>query len=744
MRRLRPFVALLPSILMPPSGCKSAPSATTPPPEAPADDAASETPPAQGLSYPKTRRLDLVETIHGVEVADPYRWLEDLDGEETRAWIEAQNELTFSYLAGIEARDRIRARLTALWDFERYGLPTRRKDRYFYARNDGLQNQSVLYVADGLEGEGRVLLDPNRLSEDGTTALSGTAISEDGRYLAYGVSRAGSDWQAWFVRDVTTGKDLPDHLKWIKFSGASWAKDGSGFFYSRYDEPKAGEDKYAGVNYYQKLYFHRLGTPQSEDLLVYERKDHKTWGFDGEVTEDGRYLVVHVRVGTDPKNGIFYRPIRPSKKGLGRGRMVELLRDFDAKYVFVGNDGPIFWFRTDKDAPRGKLVAVDTRRPAPRYWKTLIPEQDATLEAVSVVGDRFFAQYLEDAKSKVAIYDLRGRPLGTVDLPGLGTVHGFGGRRKDKETFFAFTSFTTPATIYRYDIAKGERTVWRKPKLAFDPDDFVTEQVFYESKDGTKIPMFISHRKDVTPNGDRPTYLYGYGGFNIPITPGFSVPNLVWMEMGGVYAVANLRGGGEYGEAWHQAGTKHRKQNVFDDFAWAAKTLVERGWTKPARLAIGGRSNGGLLAGASITQHPELFGAALVGVGVLDMLRFHKFTIGWAWTSDYGSPDDPEDFRALLAYSPYHNVRPGTHYPATLVYTADHDDRVVPAHSYKFAAALQHAQGGPAPVLIRIDTKAGHGAGKPTSKMIEEWTDLWAFLVKNLGIELPEGFGRAG
>ncbi|RMG94012.1 MAG: S9 family peptidase [Deltaproteobacteria bacterium] len=716
-----------------------------PAPRVPATDAAAHEADeaARTFEYPETRRLDLVETLHGVDVADPYRWLEDLDSEETRAWIEAQNELTFGYLEKIPARNAIRARLTELWDYERYGLPTRRGGRYFYSKNDGLQNQSVLYVTSDLDEEGRVLLDPNKLSEDGTVALSGIAISEDGRYLAYGVSKAGSDWQEWFVRDVETGKDLDDHLRWIKFSGASWTKDGKGFFYSRYDAPKEGENEYAGVNYYQKLYYHRVGTPQAEDELVYERKDHKEWGFDGEVTEDGKYVIIHVRVGTDPKNGIFYRRLRPSKSRLGGGRVVELLRDFDAEYVFVGNDGPVFWFRTDKDAPRGKVIAVDTRRPEPSNWKVVVPETDATLESVSVVGNRFFAKYLRDAKSQVEVYTLSGKHERTVELPGMGTVYGFGGRRKDKETFYGFTSFTMPATIYRYDIGSGRSEVWRKPPLKFDPADFVTEQVFYRSKDGTKVPMFVSRRKDVTPNGERPTYLYGYGGFNIPITPSFSVPNLVWMEMGGVYAVANLRGGGEYGETWHQAGTKHRKQNVFDDFAWAAKWLIEQGWTKPSRLAIGGRSNGGLLAGASIVQHPELFGAALVGVGVLDMLRFHKFTIGWAWVSDYGSPDDPEDFKALLAYSPYHNVRDGVAYPATLIYTADHDDRVVPAHSYKFAAALQHAQAGPAPILIRIDTKAGHGAGKPTTKMIEEWTDLWAFLVDNLHMELSPSFGGA-
>ena len=693
------------------------------------------------FAYPKARRDDLVEQLHGVDVADPYRWLEDLDSDETRQWVRAENEVTFAYLDTIPQRQAIRTRLTELWNFERFGLPTRRGKRYFISRNDGLQNQSVLYWTDALDGELHPLLDPNELSEDGTAALSGTALSEDGRYLAYGISRSGSDWQEWFVRDVDSGKDTGDHLRWIKFSGASWTKDGKGFYYARYDEPKQEGDKYEDVNYYQKLYYHALGTDQAEDTLVYQRKDHKDWGFDGEVTEDGQYLIIHVRVGTDPKNGIFYQDLRRRRRKGGKAApIVELLARFDAKYAFVGNDGPVFWFRTDLDAPKGKLIAIDTRKPDRARWKTLIPEGDATLVSVSVVGDRFFAKYLKDASSQIRVFDLKGRDKGEVALPGLGSAYGFGGRRKDRETFYSFTSFAQPATIYRYDVRKGASEVFKAPKLAFDPANFVTEQVFYPSKDGTKIPMFISYKKGTGRDGERPTYLYGYGGFNIPITPGFSVPNLVWMEMGGVYAVANLRGGGEYGEAWHQAGTKHNKQNVFDDFAAAARWLIDNGWTQSERLAIGGRSNGGLLAGASIVQHPELFGAALVGVGVLDMLRFHKFTIGWAWTSDYGSPEDPEDFKALLAYSPYHNVREGVRYPSTLIYTADHDDRVVPAHSFKFAAALQHAHAGDNPVLIRIDTKAGHGAGKPTSKQIEEWTDLWGFLVDNLKMKLPPDF----
>ncbi|WCJ61204.1 prolyl oligopeptidase family serine peptidase [Fontisphaera persica] len=686
--------------------------------------AATSTP----LSYPSTRKLDHWDDYHGQRIADPYRWLEDADSPETKAWIEAQNRVTFALLESIPERAAIRQRLTELWNYERYGVPARQGERYFFSKNDGLQNQSVLYTAATLEAPPRVLLDPNRLSADGTVALAGSAVSEDGRWLAYGLSGAGSDWQTWKVRNVQTGEDLPDELKWIKFSGAAWTHDHQGFFYSRYDEPKPGA-QYQAVNRFPKVYYHRLGTPQTEDRLIYHRPDQPNWGFYSTVTEDGRYLILTVTRGTDTRNGVFYLDLQASD-----GQVVELLNEFDADYSFIGNEGPVFWFRTDWQAPRGRVIAIDTRQPQRAAWREIIPQTKDTLRGVSVVGERFMAHYLRDAHSAVRIHHLNGRLDRELKLPGLGSVSGFGGKRTDRETFFAFTSYTTPGTIYRLDFSTMKTTVWRAPQVKFNPNDYLTRQVFYRSKDGTRVPMFITHRKGLRRDGQRPVYLYGYGGFNISLTPSFSVASLVWMEMGGVLAIPNLRGGGEYGEEWHRAGMKNLKQNVFDDFIAAAEWLVQNRYTRPDKLAIGGGSNGGLLVGACMTQRPELFGAALPAVGVMDMLRFHKFTIGWAWTAEYGNPDLPEDFRYLLAYSPLHQLKPGIRYPATLITTADHDDRVVPAHSFKFAARLQECQAGPAPVLIRIETRAGHGAGKPTSKMIEEAVDRWAFLVRALDL----------
>lgn len=678
--------------------------------------------------YPVTATTNQVDDYHGVKVADPYRWLEDDNAPATKAWVEAQNRVTFGELARIPQRETLRKRLTELWNYERFGLPYRQGGRYFYSRNDGLQNQSVLFTLERLDGEPRVLLDPNTLSKDGTVALAGTAISEDGNLLAYGLATAGSDWQEWKVRDVRTGQDLADHLKWIKFSGAAWTHDHQGFFYSRYDEPKPGE-QLSGVNYFQKLYYHKLGTPQAQDRLVYHRPDHKDWGFGGSVTDDGRYLIITISQGTDTKNRVFYQDLATAG-----APVVELLNDFDASYNFIDNDGPVFWFMTDLTAPRGRVIAIDTRQPQREHWKELIPQAAETLTGVSTLNQQFVANYLKDARSQIKVMNLEGRLVREIELPGLGSAGGFGGKRKDTETFFSYTSFNTPAIIFRHDMATRETTVFRQPKVAFRPEDYETKQVFYASKDGTRVPMFITHKRGVKLDGGNPTYLYGYGGFAISLTPSFSVANLVWMEMGGVYAMPNLRGGNEYGEDWHQAGTKLRKQNVFNDFIGAAEFLIANGYTRPDRLAIGGGSNGGLLVGACMTQRPELFGAALPAVGVMDMLRFHKFTIGWAWKSDYGSAENPEEFKALLAYSPLHNLRKGTAYPATMVTTADHDDRVVPAHSFKFAAALQAAHAGQAPVLIRIETRAGHGAGKPTAKIIEEAADKWAFLVKALGM----------
>lgn len=681
------------------------------------------------LNYPDSRKGQQVDNYHGIEVADPYRWLENPDSEETIAWVKAQNKITFNYLKQIPARDDIKKRLTKLWDYEKYGIPFREGNRYFYFKNNGLQNQSVLYTLKNLDDKPEVLLDPNKLSEDGTVALSGTSISDDGKYLAYGISIAGSDWQEWKVRNIETGEDLKDHLKWIKFSGASWTNDSKGFFYSRYDEPNE-QTKLEDVNYYQKLYYHQLGQPQSEDTLIYERSDEKEWGFNGNVTEDGRYLIISVWLGTDSKNLVFYKDLTNSSS-----EVVELISEFESSYSFIDNDGKIFYFQTDLNAPRGKVIAINIENPQQENWQEIIPQTQETLESVGTINNQFVAEYLKDARSQIKIYDFKGAFVREVELPGIGSVGGFNGKNSDTDTFYVFTSFTTPGTIYRYDMVTDKSTVFREPKVDFNADNYETKQIFYKSKDGTQVPMFIVHKKGIKLDGNNPTYLYAYGGFNFSLTPSFSVSSLIWMEMGGVYVVANIRGGGEYGEEWHQAGMKDKKQNVFDDFIAAAEWLIDNGYTKSEKLAIAGGSNGGLLVGACMTQRPDLFGAALPAVGVMDMLRFHKFTIGWAWVPEYGSSENPEEFKTLYAYSPLHNLKPGTAYPATLITTADHDDRVVPAHSFKFAAALQAAHDGEAPVLIRIETKAGHGAGKPTAKIIEEVADKWAFLVKNLGVE---------
>ena len=678
--------------------------------------------------YPPSRKSEQVDDYHGVKVADPYRWLEELDSEETKAWVDAQNKLSFDYLAAIPARNSLKDRITKLWNYEKYGVPFKEGNRYFYYRNSGLQNQSVLYTVTGLDAPPKMILDPNTMSTDGTVAVSGTQVSPDGNLLAYSISASGSDWQEWKVRDVQTGSDLADELKWVKFSGVSWTTDSKGFFYSRYDEPKG--DTLKATNYFQKVYFHKLGSRQSDDVLVYERPDQKDWLFGGSVTEDGNYLIITVFQGTDVKNRVYYKDLKSDSE------VVKLLDDFDAAYNFVGNDGTRFWFHTDLQSPRGKIVEIDIKNPARNNWKVIVPETKDALQSVSLVDNKFILNYLKDAYTQVKIHDTKGKLLNDVAFPGIGSAGGFGGKAKDKETFYFYNGFTTPTTIYRYDMTTGKSTIFREPKVEFNPNDFETKQVFYKSKDGTKVPMFLTYKKGLKLDGNNPTYLYGYGGFNISMTPAFSVGNLVWMEMGGVYAQPSLRGGGEYGEDWHQGGMKLRKQNVFDDFVAAAEWLIANKYTSTPKLAIGGGSNGGLLVGAALTQRPDLFGAALPAVGVMDMLRFQKFTIGWAWVSDYGSSDDAEEFKALYAYSPLHNIKAGTKYPPTMITTADHDDRVWPGHSFKFAAALQAAQTGEAPILIRIETKAGHGAGKPTSKTIEEIADRWAFLVKTLNMKV--------
>ena len=682
------------------------------------------------VSYPPTKKSDVSDDYHGTKVADPYRWLEDDNSEETKAWVIAQNKVTHAFLDTIPQRDQLRKRLNKLWNYERFSAPFERGGRFFYSHNTGLQNQSVFYVTDSIDQQGRVLLDPNTMSKDGTVSLTETAPSEDGRLLVYGTSGGGSDWQEFRVRDVTTGKDLDDVVKWVKFSGASWAKDGSGFYYSRFDEPKSG-DTLKGKNEFQKLYFHKIGTLQSADTLIYERKEHADWGFSSAVTDDGKYLIIHVSQGTDPKNRTFYKDLSQPDAAV-----VELLTDFDADYSFCDNDGPVFYFRTDLDAPRYRVIAIDTRKPERGNWREVIPQTADKLEAVSFVGGKVYCEYLKDARSEVKVFSQLS-PLDSqlLRLPGIGSVGGFGGRAKDTHTFFSYTSFTEPGAIYRLDIATGKSAIWRKPSVDFDSDAYETKQVFLTSKDGTRVPMFITHKRGLALDGTAPTVLYGYGGFNIPMTPGFAVSRAVWLERGGVYVVANLRGGGEYGAEWHKAGTKLKKQNVFDDFFGAAEWLIANKYTTSAKLAIQGGSNGGLLVGACMTQRPELFGAALPAVGVMDMLRFHKFTIGWAWKSDYGSSEDPTEFTALHAYSPLHTLKPGTRYPATMVTTADHDDRVVPAHSFKFAARLQECQAkdGP-PVLIRIETSAGHGAGTALNKVIEQSADQLGFLMKTFGM----------
>jgi prolyl oligopeptidase len=680
-------------------------------------------------SYPESKRLDIVDEIYGVAIADPYRWLEEVEAVETKEWIRDQNQLTFEYLEGINSRNKINARMRQLWDYEKFGLPKKSGGRYFYTRNDGLQNQGALYWMDSIEDEPKLLLDPNTLSEDGTVALIDYAPSKDGRLMAYGLSAAGSDWQTWRVRDVQSGQDLEDVVEWVKFSVASWTLDGRGFFYSRYDEPSQ-ETTFKGANYFQKLYFHEIGTSQSQDQLIYERLDQKEWGFFGEVTDDGGYLIITVFQGTQPENAIFFVDLaNPSKV------VIELLNEFDASYYFIGNDDSQFHFLTDLDAPMSRLITIDINQPHRDTWQTIIPETTNSLANVTVAGDRFLAAYLEDAHSQLRLFNKEGQIIDDIDLPGIGTVIGIEGHPNDDELFYSYNSITQPATIIRYDTRLETSSVFRQPKLGFEPEQFITSQRFYKSKDGTRIPMFISHRKDVKPGPNSALYLYGYGGFNNSMTPNFSAANLAWMEMGATFVQASLRGGGEYGKSWHEAGMKLNRQNVFDDFIAGAEYLIDKGYTSKDKLAIGGRSNGGLLVGACLTQRPDLFGGALMYVGVLDMIRFTKFTIGWAWTSDYGSPEDPDEFKALLAYSPYHNLSPGTHYPPTLVLTGDHDDRVYPAHSFKFAAALQAAQVGTGPTLIRVDTNAGHGLGKPTDKLIEESADGWAFLVEALDFQ---------
>jgi prolyl oligopeptidase len=686
------------------------------------------------VQYPSTRRVEQADDYHGTRVADPYRWLEEEDAPEVAQWVEAQNAVTQRYLAALPARAGLKERLTKLWDYPKYSAPQRYGKKYFYYENPGLKNQSVLYVQDRPGAPGRVVIDPNTLSADGTVALTALDVTRDGKLAVYGTAQSGSDWQQFQVRDVARGRDLPDTLRWIKFSGASWTDDGKGFFYSRYAEPKAGE-ALTGVNRNQQLYYHRLGRAQRADVLVYERPDEPDWGFGATVTDDGQYAVINVWQGTDERNRVYVIDLQNPRRPKVTSPVVKMFDKFDASYEYVGNVEQTFYFRTNSGAPRGRIIAVNINDLRESDWRTIVPEGADALESARFVGGEIVATYLADAKSALRRFALDGTPRGEVALPGVGTVTEVAGRPGDKEFFYTFTTYLAPATVYRFNLARGTSAEYKRPTLAFDAARYETRQLFAKSKDGTRVPIFVTARKGVKLDGTNPTLLYSYGGFNVPMTPGFSPATLVWLEMGGVYAVANLRGGGEYGREWHEAGMFGRKQNVFDDFVAAAEHLVRQKYTTPARLAIQGGSNGGLLVGAAMTQRPELFGVALPSVGVMDMLRFHKFTIGWAWAAEYGSADKADEFKYLLAYSPLHNLKAGTRYPATLVTTADHDDRVVPGHSFKFAAALQSAQAknGP-PVLIRVDTKAGHGAGKPTAKRIEEIADVYAFAMENLGV----------
>ena len=690
---------------------------------------------AQQFQYPQARKGDVVDDYHGTKVADPYRWLEDVDAEETKRWIEAENKITFAYLESIPEREFLRERLTQLWNYERYGVPSKEGDLYVYSKNDGLQNQSVIYMQASLDGEPEVLIDPNKFSEDGTVSLRDRSFSEDGSMLAYSISRSGSDWREYFVRDMKTGEDLDDHLVWVKFTRASWTHDNVGFFYSRFPTPEEGE-AIEGENVNQKIYYHRVGTPQAEDQLIYEISEHPRWRSSAFVTDDGRYLVFSIRQGAVRNNRISYRDLGdPEMPNLEAG-MVDLIPEFEARFNFLGNDGSNFYFRTDLDSPRYRVIAIDLENPGRDNWVEVIPEGEDVLQSVEIINHQFVARYLHDAHSVLRVYSMNGEHVKDIELPTIGSVRSVNGEPEDTEMFYSFASFLYPTTIFRYDFEAGENSILHAPSLDFDPSHYETKQVFYYSQDGTRVPMFITHKKGIEMDGMNPTYLYGYGGFNISLTPRFSTSNLVWLEMGGIYAQANMRGGGEYGEEWHEAGTKERKQSVFDDFIAAAEYLMEEGYTSRRKLAIGGGSNGGLLVGAVMTQRPDLFGATLPAVGVMDMLRFHKFTVGFGWISDYGSSDDPEGFEYLYAYSPLHNLRPAA-YPPTMVTTADHDDRVVPGHSFKFAATLQEVHTGDAPVLIRIQTKAGHGSGKPTAMIIEEQADRWAFLIKNLGVVIP-------
>ena len=685
------------------------------------------------LTYPTPPTSDQVDDYHGTRIADPYRPLEDSDASPSRAWIAAQNALTSALLAEYPAHTEIRRRLAELWNYPRAGAPWRRGDRWFQLRNTGLQDQDVLWSSWAADAPGEVLFDPNELSDEGTTALSSVAVSDTGELIALALSHAGSDWRRWRVRSLETGKDLPDRVDWSKFSSAAWTHDEAGFFYGCYPPPPPG-GAYDAPNVNMELRYHRLGTDPAEDRLVFSAPDEPEWGFEPEISEDGRHLVLTIWRGTDPESRIYFADLAD---GVETAVVRPLLDAADAHYAHIATVDGTLYLMTDREAPLGRVIAVDVD--APERVREVIPEGADSLERVDLVGNRLAAVYLHHAQSRLAIHELDGRHVVDPELPGIGMIVETAGRQSDPDMFLTLSTFAAPPAVLAVRMADGAVREVQRPALPWNPDDYLTEQVFVTSDDGTRVPLFLTRRRDLEPTGDVPTLLYGYGGFQIAVGPQFKPEGLAWMERGGLLAVAGLRGGGEYGKAWHDAGRLANKQNVFDDFAACLRWLARSGWTRPERIGISGRSNGGLLVGATITQHPDLFGAAIAEVGVMDMLRFHRFTIGWGWTSDYGSADDPEGFRTLLAYSPLHNIQPGTAYPPTLVTTGDHDDRVVPGHSFKFAAALQAAQAGDAPVVIRIDTDAGHGLGKPVHKLIDERADVLAFLELELGVGRVSG-----
>lgn len=683
--------------------------------------------PAQSIKYPVTKKIDHTDNYHGTIVPDPYRWLEDDQSAETKKWVEVQNQLTFNYLENIPFRDKIKNRLTGLFNYEKFSAPTRVGEYFLFSKNDGLQEQSVIYIQKGLDGEPEIFLDPNKFSNDGSISLAGLSFSKDYKYASYMISKGGSDWREIFVIEVATKKLLTDHIKWSKFSGMAWYKDG--FYYSRYSEPAPG-DELKQANEYQKLFYHKLGTPQSEDVLVWEDNENPKRLFGAFVTDDQKYLLINVAQGSSSYNGLMY-------KDLENDDGIKWLFDkFDARYSIIDNIENKLLVLTNYQAPNNKIILVDPFNPEKENWSTLIPESKNVIQGVSILDEKLLITYLEDANSKVRVYNNTGKFLHEVELPTLGTVSGFGGKKTDTETFYTFTSFTYPPTIFKYDVRNNKSELFRKSNLKFDVTDYETKQIFYESKDGTKIPLFIVHKKGLKLDGNNPALLYAYGGFNISMQPGFSEARIPLLENNVVYAMACLRGGSEYGEDWHKAGMFEKKQNVFDDFIAAAEWLIKNKYTSPEKLAIQGGSNGGLLVGAVVNQRPDLFKVAFPQVGVMDMLRFHKFTIGWAWVSEYGSSDNPDQFKFLYAYSPLHNIKQRNNYPATLVTTADHDDRVVPAHSFKYSATLQENNVGKNPTLIRIETKVGHGAGTSTSKTIELYADMWSFMFYNMGINI--------